>query len=124
MTMVNPEYTVVNPARRGGFQTRPYKRMTNRDDGFGQTMKALKNKGGNTMKSQKMKKVSKWMALLAIVGMSIGKVHAANPATLNLKVTVAPSLSIAVGTATYSFGTLGTNVTALSTGAIPVTNDS
>src|SRR5437763_15372737 len=38
-----------------------------------------------------------------------GKVQAANPSTLNLKVTVAPALSIAVGTATYSFGYPGVN---------------
>ena len=65
----------------------------------------------------------KGMLSLAVFTMA-GSLHAANPATINLKVTVAPALSIAVGTATYSFGYPGVNETALSTGAIPVLNDS
>ena len=63
------------------------------------------------------------MLALAVFTLT-SSLHAANPATISLRVTVAPALSIAVGTATYSFGYPGTNETALSTGAIPVLNDS
>ena len=65
----------------------------------------------------------KGMLALAVFSLA-GSVQAGSPAILNLKVTVAPGLSIAVGTATYSFGYPGVNETAYSTGAIPVTNDS
>ena len=76
-----------------------------------------------TSKSTVAKRLLKGMLSLAVFTMA-GSLHAANPATINLKVTVAPALSIAVGTATYSFGYPGVNETALSTGAIPVLNDS
>ena len=54
-----------------------------------------------------------------------GRLQAATSDTVALRCTVSVNLSVAMGTATYSFGTnLGTNQTALSTGAIPVTNNS
>ena len=77
--------------------------------------------------STKLKQSAVKMIAIAAVIMAlglIGKVEAANPGTVDLKVTVAPALSISVGTATYSFGNLATNETAFSTGAIPVSNDS
>ena len=64
--------------------------------------------------------------VIAIVGAGVvSKVEAVGVSnTVSLKVTVAPGLSIDVGTATYSFGSLGVNETKISTGAIPVKNDS
>ncbi len=50
--------------------------------------------------------------------------QAASTANTTLKVTVGVNLSVAIGSATYDFGALGTNQAAISTGAIPVTNDS
>ena len=77
------------------------------------------------MSAKTLKRIRTALVAIAAIGLgSIARLEAANPATLNLKVTVAPSLSIAVGTATYSFGSLAVNQTMLSTGAIPVTNDS
>ncbi len=75
------------------------------------------------MKSKQMSKIL--VMALAVAGIGIlGNLEAAPTGSVNLKVTVAPALSIAVGSATYSFGAVGVNQTALSTGAIPILNDS
>ncbi len=64
------------------------------------------------------------LALLAGTALS-SKVYAATTASTALKVTVGVSLSVAIGTSTYDLGnSLVTNQTIISTGAIPVSNDS
>jgi len=67
------------------------------------------------------------LAILSILLGSglVGKLHAGTTDTVGLKVTVSISLSVSVGTSAYSFGnSMAANETVISTGAIPVTNDS
>ena len=79
------------------------------------------------MSINKMKGRMKALAVLALLaGMAMaGKADAAPIASTALKVTVGVNLSVAIGSATYDFGnSLSVNQTVISTGAIPVTNDS
>ncbi len=79
------------------------------------------------MSTTKMKGRVSWIAVLAIMaGMAIGsKAQAATTASTALKVTVGVNLSVAIGTAAYDLGSaMVTNQTVISTGGIPVTNDS
>jgi len=75
----------------------------------------------------RLKRSTLKLIVIALAVMGVGMLNnlgATPTSSVNLKVTCAPALSVNVGTATYSFGTVGTNQTALSTGAIPVNNDS
>ncbi len=65
------------------------------------------------------------LAVLLVTGYSsLVNVFAANPASLNLQVTVVPTLSISVDKGDYNFGSMPVNTTSISTSAILVTNDS
>ena len=81
--------------------------------------------------NSKLRKKSRHLgALVLMMSMVLGagwmsKAHAAGSDTVGLKVTVGVSLSVAIGTSTYDFGgSMVANQTAISTGAIPVTNNS
>ncbi len=78
------------------------------------------------MRAKQTKGCMKALAVLAILaGMAMGKAYAAPTASTALKVTVGVNLSVAIGSATYDFGnSLTANQSVISTGAIPVTNDS
>ncbi len=72
-----------------------------------------------------VKVLASWALAALLLAAGHGTVHAASTANTMLKVTVGVNLSVAVGSATYDFGNdLGTNQAVISTGAIPVTNDS
>ena len=58
------------------------------------------------------------------IGMMAGVAYADNPGTVNLTVTVTPTLSVAVPRATYAFGTLGAAVASVAAESTAVINDS
>ncbi len=78
------------------------------------------------MNTKQTKGFMKTLVLLALLaGMAMGKAYAASTANTALKVTVGVNLSVAIGSATYDLGSsLSANQTAISTGGIPVVNDS
>ena len=72
-----------------------------------------------------VKLLASWALAALFLAVGLGTADAASTANTALKVTVGVNLSVAVGSATYDFGNnLGTNQAVISTGAIPVTNDS
>ena len=63
------------------------------------------------------------IGLVLLLGM-VSIAQAANPATVDVKVTVTAVLSVAVDRTVYNFGAQNTSATTISTQAITVTNDS
>ena len=63
------------------------------------------------------------IGLVLLLGM-VSIAQAANPATVDVKVTVTAVLSVAVDRTMYNFGAQNTSATTISTQAITVTNDS
>lgn len=83
---------------------------------------------GNEIERMRVKgtKAIKWIFLAILYSLfSICCLYAANPATVDLKVTVNVPLSVDIGSTAVSLGTLTeARAMKISTGAIPVTNDS
>src|SRR5260370_4192788 len=77
-----------------------------------------------SMNTYSKKLIAVVLGMLVLGAMSVKEAKAANPATINIRATVAPALSAAEGSGTYSFGTLPAYASSISTSPIVVTNDS
>ncbi|MFH1957921.1 MAG: hypothetical protein ABIJ15_05550 [bacterium] len=78
-----------------------------------------------SLKAKGEMKMSKRILVgMMVIGMMAGVAYAGNPGTVNLTVTVTPTLSVAVPRTTYDFGTLGAAVASVAAESTAVINDS
>jgi hypothetical protein len=64
------------------------------------------------------------LATAAVVLLGLTNASAANPGTIDIKVSIAATKSLSIGTTNFNYGTLGIGVSSVSATAIVVTNDS